>query len=202
MQIPLNQFEQYIDETILKRGLSYFKNEHVHEPEEISPGEFEAIVEGTEDYSVQLTLKNGIITEYVCDCPYDMGPVCKHVVAAIFHLQQDEFDLNKKTKTVKTGKTTKTAKHKTVSEQVNELLEKTTHEELKQFVREKVVQNAPFRDLFLSSFAQHNSDESKELYIKQVKSILRTSSDRHGFIDWSASRLVGNAVDNLLESAQ
>lgn len=202
MQIPLSQFEQYIDETILKRGLSYFKNGHVHEPEEISPGEYEAIVEGTEDYIVQLTLKNGIITEYVCDCPYDMGSVCKHVVAVIFHLQQDELDLNKKTKTAKTGKVPKTAKRKTVSEQVNELLEKTTHEELKQFVREKAAQNALFKDLFLSSFAQHNSDESKELYVKQVKSILRTASDRHGFIDWSASRLVGNAIDNLLESAQ
>ncbi len=69
-------------------------------------------------------------------------------------------------------------------------------------MREKASQNAPFRNLFLSSFAQHNSDESKELYVKQVKSILKTASDRHGFIDWSASRLVGNAVDNLLESAQ
>ena len=65
MQIPLNQFEQYIDETILKRGLSYFNNGHVHEPEEISTGEYEVIVEGTEDYTVQLTLKNGIMTEYV-----------------------------------------------------------------------------------------------------------------------------------------
>ena len=75
-------------------------------------------------------------------------------------------------------------------------------DELKQFVREKASTNAPFRNLFLSSFAQHNSDESKELYVKQVKSILKTASDRHGFIDWSASRIVGNAIDNLLESAQ
>jgi uncharacterized Zn finger protein len=202
MQIPLNQFEQYIDETILIRGLTYFKNGHVHEPEEISPGEYEAIVEGTEDYTVQLMLKDGTITEYVCDCPYDMGPVCKHVAAVIFHLQQDELDLNKKTKTEKSGKAPKTAKRKTVSEQVDELLEKTTHDELKQFVREKAARNTSFRDLFLSSFAQHNSDESKELYMNQVKSILRTSSDRHGFIDWSASRIVSITVDNLFESAK
>lgn len=202
MQIPLNQFEQYIDETILKRGLQYFKKGHVHEPEEISPGKYEAIVEGTEDYTVQLTLKNGIITEHVCDCPYDFGPVCKHVAAVIFYLQQDELELNKKTKKAKSGQTAKAAKRKTVAQQVDELLEKASHEELKQFVREKASQNAPFRNLFLSSFAQHNSDESKELYVKQVKSILKTASDRHGFIDWSASRLVGNAVYNLLQSAQ
>ncbi len=202
MQIPLDQFEQYIDETILKRGLSYFKKGHVHEPDEISSGEYESIVEGSEDYTVQLTIKNGIITEYVCDCPYDMGPVCKHVVAVIFYLQQDELELNKKTKRVKIDQNSKPSKRKTVAQQVDELLEKASHDELKQFVREKASANAPFRNLFLSSFAQHNSDESKELYVKQVKSILKTASDRHGFIDWSASRFVSNAVDNLFESAQ
>jgi len=202
MQIPLNQFELYIDETILKRGLQYFKNGHVHEPIEISLGIYEAIVEGSQDYTVQLTLKNGVITEYICDCPYDFGPVCKHVAAVIFYLQQDELELNKKTKKTKTGRTPKAAKRKTIAQQVDELLEKATHEELKQFIKENTTQNIPFRNLFLSSFAQHNSDESKELYTKQVKSILKTASDKHGFIDWSASRLVSNAVYNLLESAQ
>jgi uncharacterized Zn finger protein len=201
MQIPLNQFEQYIDETILKRGLQYFKKGHVHEPEEISPGVYEAI-EGTEDYTVRLTIKNGIITEHVCDCPYDFGPVCKHVAAVIFYLVQDELELNNKTKRVKTNQTSKPAKRKTVDEQVDELLEKVTHDELKQFVREQASQNASFRNLFLSSFVQHNSNESKELYVKQVKAILKAASDRHRFIDWSASRLVGKAVDNLLESAR
>lgn len=202
MQIPLNQFEQYIDETILKRGLQYFKKGHVHEPEEISPGVYEAIVEGTEDYNVRLTIKNGIITEHVCDCPYDFGPVCKHVAAVIFYLVQDELELNNKTKKAKTKQTSKPAKQKTVAEQVDELLEKATHDKLKQFVREQASQNASFRNLFLSSFVQHNSNESKELYVKQVKAILKAASDRHGFIDWSASRLVGKAVDNLLESAR
>jgi len=203
MQIPIKQFEEYIDETMLKRGFSYFKNGQVSEPEEISPGEYEAIVNGTEDYTVQLLLKNGIITEFVCNCPYDKGPVCKHVAAVIFHLQQDELGLSKKTKKIaKTVPVTKPAKRKTFSQQFDELLEKVTHDELKQFLREKASIEPQFRNLFLSSFAQYNSDESKEQYVKQVKSILKTASDRHGFIDWSASRLVGNSVDKLLESAQ
>jgi hypothetical protein len=35
MNIPLNQFEQIIDEVILKRGLDYFRKELVEEPEEL-----------------------------------------------------------------------------------------------------------------------------------------------------------------------
>jgi hypothetical protein len=202
MQIPLNQFEQYIDETILKRGLSYFKNGHVNEPEEISPGLYEAIVEGTEDYLVKLTIKNENIVEHVCNCPYDMGPVCKHVVAVIFHLQQDVLELKKKTSNSKSSPRKKPAKRKTIADKVLELVETVSHDELKQFIIEKTEQNRPFRDLFLSSFAHLNSNESKELYKKQVKSMLQSASDSHGFIGWSSSRDVNSFIVNLLDSAQ
>ncbi len=202
MQIPLNQFEQYIDEIILARGLSYFKNGRVNEPEEITPGVYESIVEGTEDYIVHLSIKDGNIVEYACNCPYDLGPICKHVVAVIFYLQQEESELKKKSPISKSTPQKEPLNRKTIADQVNELLESISHDELKQFVREKTEQNLPFRNLFLSSFAQYNKDESKELYQKQVKSILRSTSDRHGFINWSASHQVGNEVADLLVSAQ
>ncbi|MFV0472135.1 MAG: SWIM zinc finger family protein [Paludibacteraceae bacterium] len=37
---------------------------------------------------MQLALKNGIITEHICDCPYDFGTVCKHLAAVISYLHQ------------------------------------------------------------------------------------------------------------------
>jgi len=202
MQIPLDQFEQFIDETILNRGLSYFKKGHVSEIEEISSGVYESVVEGTEDYTVHLTIKNGNIVDYVCDCPYDWGPVCKHVVAVIYHLQQEKLGLKKKTPVSKLARKKKHEKRKTIADRVNELLETISHDELKQFIHEQAQQNPPLRNLFLLSFAHHNKDETKELYEKQVKSILRSASGRHGFIDWSAAIHVGEAVANLLHSAQ
>jgi len=42
-EIPLNQFEQYIDETILEGGLSYFEDGNVLQVDEISQGEYEAL---------------------------------------------------------------------------------------------------------------------------------------------------------------
>ena len=94
MKIPLKEFEQHIDETIFKRGYQYYKKGLVQEPIEISNGEYEAIVEGTEDYTVELTIKNGVVTEHVCSCPYDLGPVCKHEVAVMFYLQKEELDIS------------------------------------------------------------------------------------------------------------
>ena len=69
MSIPLNDFEKYIGETILSRGLSYFENGRVNEPDEITRGVYETTVEGSENYTVRLTLNKGMITQYSCDCP-------------------------------------------------------------------------------------------------------------------------------------
>lgn len=181
--------------------MSYFKNGYVNEPEEITQGLYEAIVEGTEAYTVQVTIKNGIIKKHACSCPFDMGPVCKHVVALVFYLQQDALALKKESSTSSSPKK-KTKKRKTVADQITELLEIISHDELKQFILEKTIQNPLLRNLFLSSFAQHNTEESKELYQKKVQSILQSASDGHGYVDWSAASHVGDAVANLLDAAE
>ena len=91
----------------------------------------------------------------------------------------------------------KTKKRKTIVEQVDDLLDKTAHDELKKFVRDQATLNVSFRNLFLSSFVQLNSDESKGFYEKQLKSIFRSAKDRDGFINWSNVSHVDNAVANL-----
>ena len=202
MKIPLKHFNDYIDEIIVARGFLYHKNGHVNGPEEKSPGQYEAMVEGTEEYTVHVSIENGLITSCSCNCPYDMGPICKHEVAVFYQLLQDEFgSINKKTVT-RLSRMNNTQKRKSIAEQVNDLLEKVTHEELKQFVRERTSQDTALRNSFLSIFAQYNPHESKTLYVQQVKSILRSASDRHGYIDWRAAAHVGRGVSDLLDSAQ
>ena len=197
MRIPLNEFEQFIDEKILKRGLAYFKGGAITDFSEISNGEYEAIVSGTEEYTVQLEISNNIITEHNCDCPYDMGPVCKHVVAVIFHLQQDELELNKpnlpKSKKKKT---------KSVSQQVKELLGAISHKELMEFVQENSKKDKKFRNYFLASFGHLSQNQSKEFYQKQIHSILQTATGRDGWIDWSGMKYVANTTEPFLENAE
>ena len=69
MKIPLNSFEQLIDETILKRGLEYFEQGYVSEFSTIDINEYEAIVEGSEDYTVNLTIENDIVVSHSCTAP-------------------------------------------------------------------------------------------------------------------------------------
>lgn len=202
MEIPLSHFEEYIDEPILKRGLSYFKNGFVHEPEEIRPGDYEAVVEGSEDYTVKLSISNGVITEHSCDCPYDMGPVCKHIAAVIFYLEQEELGLTQSTKKGSSKKakasSSKPSKRKTLAQQVDDLLGKVTHDELILFVRNQAANDSLFRDSLLASFAQYNPNESKALYTKQVKTLIKVARGKYGFLDSSGAVFVSNELSSML----
>lgn len=197
MQIPLNEFEQLIDERILKRGLAYFKGGAISDFSEISTGEYEAIISGTEEYTVQLEIKNNAIIEHNCDCPYDMGPVCKHVVAAIFHLQQDVLELNQPNLTKPKKK-----KSKSVSQQVKELLKEISHKELIDFVQENTKKDKKFRNYFLASFGHLSQNQSKDFYQKQIHSILQTAAGRDGWIGWSDMKYVVNTTEPFLENAE
>ncbi len=205
MPISLKEFEQQVDETILLRGYSYFKNGKVQMVEEISTGCYQATVAGSELYEIELKIEKGNITEHNCDCPYDMGEVCKHIVAVIFYLQKEELDLQTKSTSKKSSIANhlkKNPKRKTVEAQINELLEKISTDDLKQFIREKSSNDDTFRNLFLSAFAFESGNESKEMYAKQVKSILNSASKRDGFIDWSAVKRVGKSVGDILKLAE
>lgn len=191
MRIPLSTFEQVIDETILKRGLDYFKTGAVDLVEELEPGLFEASVRGTEHYSVRLRIKGGAITEHQCDCPYDLGPVCKHVVAVIFHMKKEELDL----KVRKTKGTTPSLKHKTVADQVSAILGKLDRAELSRFMERQCAEDRAFRNLFLAEFAHHGDGNTKAAYVKQLKSVL-TGTDH-----WRMARPLSSAAARLLERA-
>jgi hypothetical protein len=163
---------------------------------------YEFDVRGSDDYVVRLTVKDNVVADYTCDCPYDRGSVCKHVAASIFYLQKDVLDLGKKETDAKKVIGKKTDKKKTIAEQINDLLNNISHEDIKQYIRKKAEEESTFRNTFLATFAHKNNDESKEIYIKQIKSILNNAEDRHGFIDWSAVRKTGREVGGLLDTAQ
>jgi len=205
MNIPLDQFEQIIDETILKRGLNYFRQGLVEEPEELSHGCFEAIVQGSEPYRVTVTVQDRKVTDYSCNCPYDMGPVCKHIVALLFALQEESLGIQKKlrknTSSPLSAKKGSIKGRKTVREQVDEILTHLSSELQADFIREQCLRDPAFRRLFIAQFTRHLEGESKAVYAQQVRAILHSAKGRGGFIEWNRTASVGRAVNDLLGNA-
>jgi len=72
----------------LQGGYDCYDNDCVISVEETEDNIYEAEVEGTELYTVEVELDDKAnIIDTQCDCPYDMGEYCKHQVAVFVALR-------------------------------------------------------------------------------------------------------------------
>lgn len=93
-EITLSEFENFVPSVILMRGKDYYNDNAVITLKETSTGEWEATVEGTEEYSVEISLEGNEIESWFCDCPYD-GDICKHVVAVLYAIRNKNKKVNR-----------------------------------------------------------------------------------------------------------
>lgn len=200
MRIDLTQFEQQIDEVILKRGLQYYKKGMVDIISQSSDMVI-ALVDGSdgEPYSTTLYLDGYTVIDSVCSCQYDFGPVCKHVAAVIFAMQAEELDIAVKPKT-EAKKPTKTKAQKE-SDRVQEILQNASHEQLASFIEEVCKEHREVRQLLIAKLTPKSETQSKSEY-KSSLSAYAQSLKRRGFIDYRSANLLGNAFYETCETAE
>jgi len=199
MQYLLKNFEINIDEKIVKRGFDYFKSKQVGELFQTGPDTFEAEVYGTENYTVKVVLKGEWVAKFNCDCPYDLGPICKHIVAVLFTIRkqnagEEEVQIPKKSREKKQGY------EKPVYQQIEDVFAKISKTELENFIKDICKNDASFRSLFLGTFTHHLGAISKEMYIQKMKTFLKASPRDHDFIE--NEKIVTKPIFILLENAQ
>ncbi len=187
----LNNLEKHIDNKILERGIDYYEIGCVIDLVELKNGKWSAKVEGTEVYNVTVEIENKEITGSFCDCPYDMGPVCKHEVAVYFELK----DMINGEKPDKRSVETRDSKLK-------KLLDGHDADELKKVIIDKAIDDEKFYNYLTLCFSKNDQKESRGYYKKYIKSSLNAISGRHGFIDYYRA---GDAADlgfELLDDAR
>lgn len=173
MNMTLKDYNQKIDDTILLRGVDYFARGCIKQVEEISPGVFEFMVEGTEVYQVDIALDGIKVINYECNCPYDRGPVCKHVVAALIHLKQADPSLREVVSLSQVAFEYKIKESSSEAEDFRSLLDNIPHEELKSFIYEKAAKDSSLRNAFNVHFiAYRNIEETAGTYRKQIQSLI------------------------------
>ncbi len=161
----LDDFESYMPPKILARGLAYYSERAVERLEETAKGQWEALVAGSEDYEVEITLAGKQVESWICDCPYDDGPVCKHVVAVLYALRETAPAKARKEKT-KAGKMS-----------FEDILLQLDIEGLREFIRFQKAQNREFGEQLMSFFS--NKDPGMEVE-KKYREMVRKS------INWKA----------------
>ena len=83
------RWEKLFEPHILERGYAYYREGAVTEIS-IDEDGIEATVEGSEEYSVAIDLKNGQPEDMECTCPYaEDGTYCKHMAAVLYAYERD-----------------------------------------------------------------------------------------------------------------
>lgn len=90
--MDLKRIETLVKPAVLERGLIYYNEGLVLQAEQIEPGEFIALVAGNKEYNVYLKLNTDFeLVAHRCDCPYDDDALCKHRVAALYLIYEEEL---------------------------------------------------------------------------------------------------------------
>lgn len=65
----MKQWKDLFRTHILERGLNYYEEGYVTSLEQTLTG-YTAVVEGTEDYDVEIEIRDGRVYDMTCTCPY------------------------------------------------------------------------------------------------------------------------------------
>ena len=79
--MKLKQFVIAADGSVNQRGLNYYLESRIAYFSEYVQDNWVAEVFGTDNYHLELELKGEEVTSWSCDCPYDLGEICKHLIA-------------------------------------------------------------------------------------------------------------------------
>jgi len=194
----LDNFDQQIDPKIVDRGYNYFFDDHVDGPESIDTGVWMARVYGSYVYNVQIHTEpenSREIRGWQCDCPYDFGPICKHVVAALYAMidqeksEPDSADEKRETKP---------------KNRIQEIFKKSNEEDLQNFILASVKSVDGFRNRFLAHFADRIEDQQDPIlkYRAIIRNYGRAAEGPYGFIDHESDHTLTARLRELNQKAE
>ncbi|MBT9778174.1 hypothetical protein GPL15_16865 [Clostridium sp. MCC353] len=161
---------------ILERGLDYYASGAVTEIETTDSG-YRAVVEGTEDYEVEIELKGGRIDDMYCTCPYaDGGNYCKHMAAVLYGLEDRERqgDL---------GLAQEDASQD-YKKELSGVINKIPEEEVRSILLKLALEDEKLGNNILTKYSVNISERQMIRLKKEIQAIAYKYSDRYGFVDY------------------
>ena len=192
--LTLDTFEQTLPKDLLKKAQPYFLKGAVLYVDQGEDGVWHAEVDGTDTYSVEITLDKRTITDSFCDCPVESA-TCKHVVATLFALRETLKKGVKQPKKAGAARPGRPPKKLTIAD----LVKQVSADELRAFL----IDYAGADKTFATKLQLHFADKDERIdvgkhYTELIKKIVRTHSDRHGFVEYRATFKLAKEIDGLL----
>lgn len=201
MKVTLQNFESQIDEQIVDRGLSYWKDGLVTNLEQTKEGLFDAVVAGTENYDIEVIIDSNAVIDFDCNCPYDRGPMCKHVVAVLYAIR--EGNKSKSTNSKKIVKPTQMRVPADSSEkQLKTILTRLGKEELADWIKEWAKKDDKFRSLFLVRFSKPDHRIDIEKYARVLVNVNKHKGSHNRYVDFDDDLPDVDKADELLHEME
>lgn len=180
-------FEDLFEEKILKRGLDYYLEDAVQDVTK-DGNCYKGLVYGTDVYEVKVDLNSeGSVENMECDCPYAIENNCKHMVALLYYIENAEKIEDKKV-----------AKNENNYENI---INKISENEIKEFVLKKIYENRNFKNEFRSYFVQYFKKAPKRVYERRIGQSIFYAIGRNGFIEYNETDRFSEPMYDYIQEA-
>lgn len=175
---------------ILERGLNYYEKGCVTSLEQTSTG-YTAVVEGTDDYDVEIEIRADQVYDMTCTCPYAAeGNYCKHMVAVLYKIEEGEPDTKMPVNSLQTVQNQE--------KELKEIVEGIPVEDLREILFTLATSDNFLYNKIMTKYAPITSCHMARLK-KQVDDIGYNYSDRGGFVDYYHATDYTDALNDLLD---
>ena len=173
----MNDWKHLFRSRILDRGLSYYEMGAVGEVERTKTG-YCAMVEGTEDYEVEIELRDGTVCSMNCTCPYAQDDnYCKHMAAVLYEIEEREEELE-------TSEKLWDEEQLNFRNELRDVIDGIPDNELRDFLESLALEDESLRNQILIRYSHTISQSQMAMLKKEIKDISKRYSDRSGFVDW------------------
>lgn len=184
--MKLSTFEELINPLILDRGEEYYHRGAIKSFTKTSNTLYAFDITGSIMYSVIIELKKdrNSIAFTDCDCPYDKGPYCKHVVTALYYLRDHLSDNTQQTPT----------------NDLDTLLSSYEKSELKKLIIELLEKYPAEKDKLLIKHTDFSQDNEKESITETILEIIESYKGYKDFINYYDTMDLTDELHSLLDN--
>lgn len=181
---------------ILERGWNYYVEGAVQEIKP-TPNGVQAVVEGTEDYDVEIEISDGEVHDMWCSCPYaEDGNYCKHMAAVLYEMEDSDKDGERSGGSALSWE----ERYRQSQQELSEVISHISEEEVRRLLLELALEDEKLQNRILTQYTDMISERQMLRLKKEIDNIAYENSDRSGFIDWRNAYGYVQAMEDFLYS--
>jgi uncharacterized Zn finger protein len=186
----LNDFHENISQKIYERGEEYYEDDRVDNVTHEYPDTWTAEIEGSDLYSVEIQMNGNEIVSWDCDCPYDYGDICKHVVAVLLYIR-DNKDIHPVDIEMPPSPQ---------QDQFNEILKQTGNKTLMSFLSQYANEHPDFHQALTSNLHPKEKKVPQTDYAKEIQKCFKYAYNNYD--SQNGVQFIAHKLDAYIDKAK